>query len=396
MYPRAVVLDEALQEARPEDVVHAGVAAALLDVGELALQRLVIVLVHGERPDPFSALYPRLDHHGQKVGLVGENAAVRLADGIDAGAGQCGVVDDQFRFVARGQRQGVGQHHPAFGIGVHDLDGGAIQRGHDIAGVVGIGADVVGADRQPAFDGKRRLEPGQGRQRSQRHRAALHVLMHAHHVVVGFQVDAAGVETDALAHQGQCVRGFRFPGHVAQAQDAAVLLRTALGHGQERAGLSLLQLGDAEELAFPAVLFGQGGDALAVQGRGEFVLGQGGQVAGQGIALVFRAGASELVVSIRYSVQVDLFKPGAVFTFFAKIGHFRIRRQHCRQQGLRHPRRFLRGKADDRDAQFLRLVVGMAFRQLARQAEQFERGQVGFDGGQGDATRSFIREISQQ
>ena len=248
---------------------------------------------------------------------------------------------------------------------------------------------MVGADRQPAFDRERRLEPGQGRQRSQRHRAAFHVLVHAHHVVVGLEVDAAGVETDALAHQGQRVPGFRFVGRIAQAQDAAVLLRAALGHGQERAGLPLLQLGDAEELAFPAVLFGQGSDAFAVQGRGEFVLGQGGQVARQGIALVFRAGAFEPVF-FRYAVQVDLLKPGAVFTLFAEIRHVRIGCQYRRQQGLRHPRRLLRGEADNRDAQFLRLVVGMAFRQLARQAEKFECRQVGLDGGEGDAPGFLI------
>ena len=164
VYPRAVVLDEPLQETRPEDMVHAGVAAALPGVGELALERLVIVLIHGERPDPLAAVHTCLDHPGQKLFPIGKYAAVGLADGVDAGAGQGGVVDDQFRFAAGGERQGVRQHHPALGIGVDDLDGGAVNGGHDIAGVVGVRADVVGADRQPAFNGKLDLEPGQGRQ----------------------------------------------------------------------------------------------------------------------------------------------------------------------------------------------------------------------------------------
>ena len=64
VYPRAVVLDKPLQEARAEDMVHAGVAAALLGVGELAFQRFVIVFIHGERPDPFAAVDSRLDHDG--------------------------------------------------------------------------------------------------------------------------------------------------------------------------------------------------------------------------------------------------------------------------------------------------------------------------------------------
>jgi hypothetical protein len=33
-------------------MVHAGVAAALPGIGKLAFQRLVIVLIHGEWPDP--------------------------------------------------------------------------------------------------------------------------------------------------------------------------------------------------------------------------------------------------------------------------------------------------------------------------------------------------------
>ena len=64
VYPRAVVLDEPLQEARSEDMVHAGVAAALLGVGKLAFQRLVIVIVHRERPDPLAAVHARLHHYG--------------------------------------------------------------------------------------------------------------------------------------------------------------------------------------------------------------------------------------------------------------------------------------------------------------------------------------------
>ena len=93
---------------------------------------------------------------------------------------------------------------------------------------------------------------------------------------------------------------------------------------------------------------------------------------------------------------MDLFKSGAVLSLFAEVRHFRIGRQHSRQQRLRHPRRLLRGKADDRDTQFLRLVVLVSFRQFARQAEQFERGQAGLDGGQGDAPGLVVGQIGQQ
>ena len=114
---------------------------------------------NGQTRSPLST--PALTMTGRKAGLIGEHTTVGLADGVDAGAGQGGVVDDQFRFAARGQAPGCPPSTilPSASVWTTSMVVPST-RGHDIAGVVGVRADVVGADRQPAFNGKLDLEAG--------------------------------------------------------------------------------------------------------------------------------------------------------------------------------------------------------------------------------------------
>ena len=102
---------------------------------------------------------------------------------------------------ARRQQQGVGQHHAAFGIGVHDLDGGAVQRRNDVVLLVGAGRQMVVGNGQPAVDGDRQLQFGRRQHQRQGHRGTVHVLVHAGHVTGGLEIVATGVETNALADQ---------------------------------------------------------------------------------------------------------------------------------------------------------------------------------------------------
>jgi hypothetical protein len=77
-------------------------------------------------------------------------------------------------------------------------------------------------------------------------RAAGHVDMHVEHGAVCLEVDAAGVEQDALAHQrdvgrGGRAAGARFAAAPAQPGDAGGACGVAARHGQKGAGAQALQ-----------------------------------------------------------------------------------------------------------------------------------------------------------
>ena len=173
---------------------------------------------------------------GGDVIVVAENRRNVGTHGDAGGAGEGGEVQDQCRVLAAGQRQGVGQHHAALGVGVLDLDGGAVAGGDDVVRLVGAAADVVFRQRQPAVNGVFCTAAAQRQQGAECHRAALHVLVHAVHVFRRLDVDAAGVEADALADQCQAIAAAALR-PVFQVDDAGVLRRAGLAHGQEGAGL---------------------------------------------------------------------------------------------------------------------------------------------------------------
>ena len=69
-------------------------------------------------------------------------------------------------------------------------------------GLIGARADVVLGDREPAVDCDTAPRSSREReQRADRDGAALHVLVHVVHALVRLEIDAAGVETDALADE---------------------------------------------------------------------------------------------------------------------------------------------------------------------------------------------------
>ena len=96
----------------------------------------------------------------------------------------------------------VGQHEPAFGIGVDDLDGLARHRGDDVAGTLGVAVGHVfdQADDADGVDlglagGKRVHQAGHGG-------GTAHVALHVLHAAGRLDRNAAGVEDHALADEG--------------------------------------------------------------------------------------------------------------------------------------------------------------------------------------------------
>ena len=122
------------------------------------------------------------------------------------------------RSLLVGQRQRVGQHQTALGVGVADLDGDALTAGQHVAGAEGIGGNGVldRRDQHPEPDLQARRHDHRGE--AQHIGRAAHVLLHQQHAAGRLDVEPAGVEAHALAHEGHLRRGLRPPREVDEAR----------------------------------------------------------------------------------------------------------------------------------------------------------------------------------
>ena len=96
----------------------------------------------------------------------------------------------------------VGQHEPAFGVGVDDLDGLAGHRGDDVAGTLRIAVGHVLDEADDADDVDLGLARGQRVHQADHGSRAAHVALHVLHAGGRLDRNAAGVEDDALADEG--------------------------------------------------------------------------------------------------------------------------------------------------------------------------------------------------
>ena len=162
----------------------------------------------------------------------------------------------------------VGEHEPAFRVGVDDLDGLARHRGDDVAGALRVAVRHVldQADRADRVD----LGLAAGERVHQPDDAAgpRHVALHVLHAGGRLDRDAAGVEAHALADEGDRRRSLlaAVPAH----HHEAAVVRGALPDAEQRAHAELAHRLDVENLDADAEL-AQGRGAAGELGRIEHV-----------------------------------------------------------------------------------------------------------------------------
>ena len=370
--PRRLV-GETLQQPRGENVIGLAVERALLDVGHRAVEGAVVIIIHRKHAHALTGHGAR--GHGARRPRRGrrEYAAVAAAQRDMHGAGQRRKINDHARFGARRQRQRVGQHHAALGIGMHDFDGGAVQRGDNVVLFVGARTDVVLRQRQPAVDVDLEFCRRRRSEYAQRHRRTVHVFMHALHVARRLQVVAAGVETDAFADQRHGF--FGTPRPVAQPHDGRVVLVAALRHRAERAGAHFAQTPEVVFFACPAVLFGEHLHPFAVCARRQFVRRQHGQLAAQHIAFSLRTDCRKAVGGT-ITIETDALERFRIsFIFVLRLA---LRQRDAVDPGHIHgqfrQRTALRRGAGDDQRQFFRMLGEQQPRRLAHQRLLLEHG----------------------
>ena len=252
-----------------------GAAAArpdVVQVGHVGLEMLAVLVEQGQLPD---ALAGRLRRRQQ---AVGQRLAIRHEPGAEraqrhhAGAGQGGHVDHLVGLDGLdGVAQDVGQGEAALGVGVADLDGRAVHGAQHVARAErGPRGHVLGG-RDEAVHLDLRLQGGQRAHDAEHGRRPGHVVLHAQHALRALEVEAPGVEGDALADDGDALDGTAR--RAIREVDELRRLLAARGHPEEGPHPQLRALRAVEDLrAEPGRL----GDALGHLGqvRGMHLVGR--------------------------------------------------------------------------------------------------------------------------
>ena len=269
---------EALQEHGAEHRAG-GAIADVGDIGEIALQRLVVLGVKRHAPGRVArGLASNLQFGCQAVVRAEQPGAV-VAERGDAGACERGDVDHGRGVESLGVGECIAQDEPAFGIGVENLDGLPAHARDDVAGLDRSAAGHVLACRNDADQVDLGLERRDRMQRAEHAGCATHVVFHFVHLGAGLERDAPGVEGDALAHEHH--RGDRLRRSLPARDDELQRLVRALRNGQEGAHAELLHVLAVQHLDLQAVFLAQAFGLLCEIGRGAMVCRQVGALARQ-------------------------------------------------------------------------------------------------------------------
>ena len=181
--------------------------------------------------------------------VVADHGGDLRAERRHRSAGERGDVDDRIGTVLDGERQAVGQHQAALGVGVVDLGGLAVAEREHVAELERAARRQVVGAHQVAGHLRLALQRLEGAHRTEHGRGAAHVHLHLHvHAVGRLQADAARVVHDALADEHEVSgRVLRRVGelHHARRLDAALVDadHAAAAHREE---LVLVEHLDAE------------------------------------------------------------------------------------------------------------------------------------------------------
>ena len=212
-----------------------------------------VALVQRERPDEVAAALARCGDPVAPFVVVREEAGVEVAERELHRAGQRREVDDVRRSLAPRVPERVGEHEPAFRVGVRDLDRLAVRRAEDVAGAERVAAGKILRRGEDGDCAHRQAEGCDRADAVQRAGAARHVALHVLHLRGGLERDPARVERDRLADEAEVhVLARRRRGLVAQ-DDQARLVAAAAADGGERAHPELVEVAQSEHVRLQVV-----------------------------------------------------------------------------------------------------------------------------------------------
>ena len=166
--------------------------------------------------------------------VVREDAGVEVAERELHRAGERRQVEHVRRALLPRVPERVGEHEPALGVGVDDLDRLAVGGREDVAGPERVAARHVLRRGDDGEHAHREAELGDRADALDHGGAAGHVALHVLHVQRRLERDAAGVERDRLADEAEHDGAAR-AGRVVAQDDQARRVVAALRDRGERA-----------------------------------------------------------------------------------------------------------------------------------------------------------------
>ena len=136
------VVDKVLEE-RGGRSHTAPASARVLDVRCLRLDALLVFGEERHRPDLFRRRLACCEEGVAQFVVGAEETRGHPAQSNNTGPSQCGYIDDCGRLIALSIDKGIGQEHPAFGVGTYHLDSDAIASCHHFLWSVGVAADHI-------------------------------------------------------------------------------------------------------------------------------------------------------------------------------------------------------------------------------------------------------------
>mmetsp|Transcript_23227 Transcript_23227/g.55015 ORF Transcript_23227/g.55015 Transcript_23227/m.55015 type:complete len:219 (-) Transcript_23227:253-909(-) len=203
MQPILLGRQEVFQEQRGVDGPGQRALAGVDDVADRAFDAGVVRRPQRHMPERVVQFQAQVHQVAGDVHVLGEQGRQLPAQGDAGGAGQCRQVDDQVGLALGRVSQRVTQDDAALGVGIADLDVQALAGLDDITRPEGIARDRVLHRGNQELQPHRQLEGHDQAGQAQRIGGAAHVLLHLAHAVAALDIQAATVEADPLADQGQ-------------------------------------------------------------------------------------------------------------------------------------------------------------------------------------------------
>lgn len=258
--PRRVANE--LGEKRSRSAGPAVATAGVLDVGDVALDFVLVLLPERQRPEAFAGAFAGGAELLLKLLIVAEHAGREGTEGDDTGAGQRGKINDRLRVSFAGVRERIAENDAAFGVGIEHFDGDsafvvAFVAGDDVAGPVTGGAGHVLGGGDDTDDVERKTKGRNGAHGAENSEAAALVEFHLVHLVSRFDGDAAGIESEGFADQRNrfTVLGSRF--RVIRKGDEARVARAAGADGEQAAETGGFEGGLVENRAGEVTFFSE-------------------------------------------------------------------------------------------------------------------------------------------
>src|SRR3989344_3108276 len=122
VHPRDFVGHERTQKPSSLYSARVGRLVRVVNVGNVALNQILVLAPHGKFPNPLPALMRRTLDFLRKLRVVSHQASCMRAQRYYARASKRSQVDYAFGLECSRMIQSIAQNHPSFSVGVRDFN----------------------------------------------------------------------------------------------------------------------------------------------------------------------------------------------------------------------------------------------------------------------------------